>query len=155
MPLGLPAKSIVSLCAASHAKRQGSQRRELQPAAATSAAARAAHASSQRRNLKRNLYGVRRVADPKWKTRVQGLFGRLPKISASGDLRRQPVAIVCEQKFSTTANVHDIDVRWHSCDMCEQKFKSAFQLKSHSCTTSMSGGIPATCASKRSNRLDF
>ena len=62
---------------ASHAKRQGSQRRKLQPPAATSAAARAAHASSQRHNLKRKiepgLYG--RMANPKWKTRVPGLFG--------------------------------------------------------------------------------
>ena len=62
---------------ASHAKRQRSQRRKLQPPAATSAAARAAHASSQRHNLKRKiepgLYG--RMANPKWKTRVPGLFG--------------------------------------------------------------------------------
>ena len=54
-----------------------SQRRKLQPPAATSAAARAAHASSQRHNLKRKiepgLYGC--SANPKWKTRVPGLFG--------------------------------------------------------------------------------
>ena len=111
--------------------RQGSQLRKLQPAASTIAAARAAHASSQRRNLKRNLYGVRRVANPKWKTRLPGLFGRRHKRSASCDLRRQPAAIVCEQKFSTTANVHDIDVRWHSCDMCERKFKRVGHLKQH------------------------
>ena len=60
------------------------------------------------------------------------MFGRRPKRSASGDLRRQPAAIVCEQKFSTTANVHDIDLRfWHSCDMCERKFKEANNLKRH------------------------
>ena len=43
----------------------------------------------------------------------------------------QPAAIVCEQKFSTTANVHDIDARWHSCDMCEQQFKKASHLRQH------------------------
>ena len=45
---------------------------------------------------------------------------------------------MCEQKFKRAAhpkqhraNVHDIDVRWHSCDMCEQKFKSASTLTRH------------------------
>ena len=56
-----------------HANRQGIQRREWEPPAATSTAARAAHASCQP-----NILGRRPRFGPvarHWKTRVPGLFG--------------------------------------------------------------------------------
>ena len=64
MPLGLPATYIVSLCAASHAKRQGSQRRKLQP--------RAQLEASSQRKTEPGLCG--RMANPKRTTRVPSLF---------------------------------------------------------------------------------
>ena len=45
--------------------------------------------------------------------------------------RRFTQAARCDCVRAATANVHDIDVRWHSCDMCEQTFKYAGTLKQH------------------------
>ena len=48
--------------------------------------------------------------------------------------RLTPVATVvaCVSNLKQRhADVHDINVRWHSCNMCEQRFKDAGELKRH------------------------
>ena len=43
-------------------------------------------------------------------------------------------AIDVDERVTTSQyrdNVHDINVRWHSCDMCEKKFKIEQVLNVH------------------------
>ena len=102
--------------AASHPKRQGSQRRKLQPPAATSAAARTKGARFVRK-------AAQKISQRRF---TQAARGECDMCEREFDVRWHSCDM-CEREFKRAGDlklhrafVHDIDVRWHSCDMCEK-----------------------------------